>query len=48
MHRQIEYCNRIIEEWVQKKLFQKDLIPERHLPQKWGVYMRKEKETKPK
>ena len=33
---------------VQKKPFQKDLIPERHLPKKQDAYMRKEKKTKVK
>ena len=32
---------------MQKKPFQKDLIQDRHLPNKWNVYVRKEKKTKP-
>ena len=31
---------------MQKKPFQKDLIPERHLPKNWDAYLRKEKRRK--
>ena len=33
---------------MQKKPFQKDLIQDRHLPNKWNAYMRKEKKRKEK
>ena len=32
---------------MQKKPFQKDLIQDRHLPNKWNAYVRKEKKRKP-
>ena len=31
---------------MQKKPFQKDLIQDRHLPNKWNAYVRKEKKRK--
>ena len=33
---------------MQKKPFQKDLIQDRHLPNKWNAYVRKEKKRKEK
>ena len=48
MHRQMKHCNEYLKGWVQKKPFQKDLIPERHLPKMQDAYMRKKKKTKVK